>query len=119
MHFARQWNTTKTGVRQDSVYPPYYLVYLPYELLTSLSESGQGCHIKFNPFNVSMFADYLLIVSSSIRSLQVLVDKCITKLKAMDMIFNVGKSSCIRVGPGAIYHSYKSCRPFQRLRIII
>jgi len=89
-----------TGVRQGNVLSPLLFGVFVNELLSSLSESGQGCHIKFTPFNVFMFADNFLIVSLSILSQQVLVDKCITKLKAMDMIVNPSKSSCIRIGPG-------------------
>jgi len=69
-------------------YPLYSLAFFVNEVLASLSESRQGCHIKFTLFNVFMFADNILIVSPYVRSLQTLVDICITKLKAMDMIVN-------------------------------
>jgi len=92
-----------TGVRQGNVLSPLLFGLFVNELLSSLSESGQGCHIKFTPFNVFMFADDLLIVCPSIISLQVLVDKCITKLKAMDMTVNASKSSCIRIVPGCCH----------------
>jgi len=45
-----------------------------------------------------MFADDLLI--DYIRSLQALVDKCITKLTAIHMIVNASKSACIQVVAG-------------------
>jgi len=83
-----------TAVRQGNVLSPLLFGVFVNELLSSLSESGQGCHIKFTPFNVFMFAVDLLIVFPSIMSLQMLVDKCITKLKALDMIVNASKSSC-------------------------
>ena len=90
-----------TGVRQGSILSPLLFGVFINKLITDMSASGIGCHIKFIPLNVFLFADDLLIVAPSILSLQLLVDKCILILANMDMKVNALKSCCLRVGPGS------------------
>lgn len=90
-----------TGVRQGSILSPLLFGVFINKLITDMSSSGIGCHIKFVPLNVFLFADDLLIVAPSITSLQLLVDRCICILRNMDMKVNAGKSCCLRVGPGS------------------
>ena len=56
-----------TEVRQGSIWPVLFGVFVN-KLLTDLSISGLGCHIRFILFNVFLFADDILIVAPSIRS---------------------------------------------------
>ena len=60
--------TTGIRVRLGSILSPLFVGVFINNLLTKLSDFGLGCHIKFTPFNVFMFANDLLIVAHSIRS---------------------------------------------------
>ena len=45
------------------------------------------------------YADDILLITSSVSELQSLVTACEELLLGLDMSLNVGKSSCIRIGP--------------------
>lgn len=45
-----------------------------------------------------MYADDLLLLSLSISELQIMIDICVAELGLIDMVLNVNKSTCIRVG---------------------
>ena len=45
-----------------------------------------------------MYADDIILMSISVTDLQALVDICVTEFEELDMIINIKKSMCIRVG---------------------
>ena len=45
-----------------------------------------------------MYADDIILMSISVTDLQALIDICATEFEELDMIINIKKSMCIRVG---------------------
>jgi exonuclease III len=79
------------GVRQGSVLSPYlFAVYL--DELADRRSNGRFSYII-------LYADDILLVSSSLCELQILLHACERELKWLDMAINVNKSCCIRIGP--------------------
>ena len=79
------------GVRQGSVLSPYlFSVYI--------DDVGKLCDFRNGSF-VLLYADDILLITSSVSELQSLVTACEELLLGLDMSLNVGKSSCIRIGP--------------------
>ena len=50
-------------------------------------------------FNAIMYADDLLLLSISLRDLQLMVDLCNKEFKAIGLSLNTAKSACLRIGP--------------------
>ena len=86
------------GVRQGGVLSPVLFACYVDEMLRKLNNSGLGCHINHLCYNAIMYADDILLMSISICDLQKLVDICSKELILIDMIINVSKSVCMRVG---------------------
>jgi len=79
------------GVRQGSVLSPYlFAVYL--DDLADRKSNGRFSYII-------LYADDILLLSSSLCELQNLLCACELELKWLDMTINVKKSCCIRIGP--------------------
>ena len=79
------------GVRQGSVLSPFlFAVYL--DDLADRRSNGRFSY-------VILYADDILLVSSSLCDLQILLHACERELKYLDMSINVNKSCCIRIGP--------------------
>ena len=75
------------GVRQGSVLSLYlFSVYI--------DDVGQLCDFRNGSF-VLLYADNILLITSSVSELQSLVTACEELLLGLDMSLNVGKSSCI------------------------
>jgi len=86
----------KFGVRQVS--SPFFAIYL-YELAQSYL-ALQGSYIV-------LYTDDILILSPSIRQLEVTLRNCELEMDALDMAVNFKKLSCMRVGPMMFYvHQY-------------
>lgn len=79
------------GVRQGSVLSPHlFAIYL--DDIVGRFYPGRGVH-------VILYADDILLISPSITGLQQLVDSCEIELNWLDMLINVKKSCCMRIGP--------------------
>ena len=79
------------GVRQGSVLSPnLFAVYL--DDLADRKSNGRFSYII-------LYADDILLLSSSLCELQNLLHACECELKWLDMTINVNKSCCIRIGP--------------------
>ena len=88
----------KAGVRQGGVLSPYLFAIFVDDLLIKLQHSSLGCHISRNCLNAIMYADDLLLMSISVNDLQLMVDLCIEEFENLDMLINVKKSVCMRIG---------------------
>jgi hypothetical protein len=47
---------------------------------------------------ILMYADDLVLISSSLRGLQGMIDLCISELNSLDLVINAKKSVCLRIG---------------------
>ena len=73
------------GVRQGSVLSPYLFSIYIYD-------AGKLCDFRNGSF-VLLYADDILLISSSVSELQSLVTACEKVLLALDMSLNAGKSN--------------------------
>ena len=79
------------GVRQGSVLSPFlFAIYL--DDLADRRSNGRRSYII-------LYADDILLLSSSLCELQDLLHACEQELKWLDMSINIGKSGCMRIGP--------------------
>lgn len=79
------------GVRQGSVLSPFlFAIYL--DDIADHRSNGRFSYII-------LYADDILLLSSSLHELQNLLHICEVKLKLLDMSINVKKSCCMRIGP--------------------
>jgi len=58
------------------------------DILQKLEKSILGCHVKYICYNALMYADDLILISSSMRDLQLLVNICTDKLSGLNMLVN-------------------------------
>jgi len=73
------------GVRQGSILSPFLFAVYVDNVLCRLHSMDAGCHINFVNFNSLMYADDLLILSLSLRDLQLMVNICSEELAKIDM----------------------------------
>ena len=79
------------GVRQGSVLcPSLFAIYLDNLARSSLLTRGMY---------VILYADYILLITPSICTLEKLLRICERELNLLDMVINVRKSCCVRIGP--------------------
>src|SRR5207244_11923819 len=88
------------GVRQGGVFSPSLFAIFVDDVLEKLQRSSLGCRLKGLMFNAIMYADDLLLLSSSITDLQKMVNLCVREFEAIDLSINLQKSCCVRIGYG-------------------
>ena len=86
------------GVRQGGVLSPVFFAIFVNSVIIAVERSGLGCRIGFNCLSIIMYADDLLLISSSITHLKQLIDICISEFNKLDLAINGKKSGCIRFG---------------------
>ena len=90
----------QAGVRQGGVLSPVlFTVYID-SLIVALQSRGLGCQIGFMCFGILMYADDLILISSSVTEMQKMINVCTDELDKLDLSINIKKSVCIRVGRG-------------------
>ena len=81
------------GVRQGSVLAPLlFAVYI--DDIAELFSFRRGVHIV-------IYADDIILVTSSVSELQNALSLCQSELESLDMSLNARKSCCLRIGPRA------------------
>ena len=79
-----------SGVRQGSVLSPYlFAVYV--------DDVGKLFNVHFGTYIV-LYADDILLLAPSVTVLQRLLQACEEDLNSIDMVINIKKSSCMRIG---------------------
>lgn len=92
-----------SGVRQGGILSPLlFNVYVDC-IISKLRESKLGCSIKHVYVGCIMYADDLLLISSSIFELQCMLNVCGDLGHRLGIIFNGSKSSCLMIGPSTLY----------------
>ena len=86
------------GIRQGGVLSPYLFAVFIDGVVQRVQASGIGCYVKFICFNIILYADDILLLAPSVTALQQLLHICETELACLDMVINVGKSACMRIG---------------------
>jgi len=88
-----------SGLRQGSILSPLlFSVYIDI-LVAELSKSQSGCYVHGIFLGCILYADDIVLLSLSIRSLQHMLDISIAAIHNLDLRFNVSKSACCRFGP--------------------
>lgn len=101
-----RWNNSlsdlfhvKSGVRQGGILSPaLFNVYIDC-VINKLRASQLGCHIGSLYIAVVLFADDILLLSSSFMELQRMIDLCVESGDEIGLKFNAAKSHCMIIGP--------------------
>ena len=82
----------KSGCPKDSIFGPKLFSLVVDELLKHLEEAYVGCRVGLRFACAIAYADDLVLLTSSERQLQLMLDLCVNFGKECDLSFNVKKS---------------------------
>ena len=86
------------GVRQGGVLSPILFSLYVDDALVRLNETDLGCNLCGLFINAIMYADDIILMSPSIKSLQNLVNLCELEFRDINLGFNVSKCASLRIG---------------------
>jgi exonuclease III len=86
------------GVRQGGVLSPVLFTLYVDDIIVKLRSARLGCSIHNVYVGCVMYADDLVLIASSISTMQSMVNICAGEMAYLDMRFNVAKSSVMRIG---------------------
>ena len=96
--YFSDWFSILAGVRQGGILSPnFYCIYVD-DLVSLLSETGIGCHIRDVFLSVLLYADDMALVSPSVKGLQRLLSICEIFCQDWDICLNSKKSKCMAFG---------------------
>jgi len=73
-----------SGVKQGGILSPHLFALFVDKVLSKLELSGLGCYISYKCYNSFMYADDLIIISSTVTDLQLLFSLCSEILTTLD-----------------------------------
>ena len=90
--------SARNGVKQGGVLSPHlFNIYID-ELLTRLANIGVGCHIGNRYFGSVAYADDIVLLCPTVRSMTIMLDTCDTFSKEYNITFNANKSKLLIFG---------------------
>lgn len=92
------------GVRQGGILSPYLFTIYVDRLLIDLGQMQYGCRINYECLNSFMYADDLILLSSSVTDMQKMLDFCQNFFHCIDMPVNVNKCKVLRIGAESHLH---------------
>jgi len=92
------------GVRQGGVLSPILFTLYVDDIIVKLRSSNIGCSIHNVYVGCVMYADDLVLIASSISTMQAMINLCSEEISYLDMRFNVAKSSVMRIGKRYKHH---------------
>ena len=93
-----RWFRLSCGIRQGWVLSPYLFAIYIDSLVEKVQACGYGCYLRRTCISIILYADALLL-APSVSSLQLIFSVCEKELHRLDMMINVKKSLCLRIGP--------------------
>ena len=87
-----------SGIRQGGILSPLLFSVYINSLLIKLDK--YGCFINGICYGSIMYADDLVLLSNSLREMQIMLDICCSELDKMGLFLNEGKSYLMRFGKG-------------------
>ena len=96
--------SVSSGVRQGGILSPSLFNLYVNCFITQLRNSDLGCHVKNIYLGCLMYADDLLLISSSVIDLQRMLNICGMIGDGLEIKFNGSKSKCIVIGPKKVHN---------------
>ena len=87
-----------SGIRQGGVCSTWFFNVYINDLISILEKSGMGCHMLHEFMGCVLYADDIILLSGSVRQLQLMLNLC--NIYAIDccLTFNNAKSYCLAFG---------------------
>ena len=92
-----------SGVRQGGVTSAYLFNIYVDDILSYISNLSPGCRVGINKINIQAYADDMVLLSQSYKSLQFLIDKISELLTIRGLILNSDKTVIIVFHKNEIY----------------
>ena len=77
------------GIRQGGVLSPYLFAIYVDSLVNKVQSCGHGCYVRYTCVSFLLYANDILLLASSVSSLQLLLGVCEKELERIDMNINV------------------------------
>ena len=92
--------SVSSGVRQGSTLSPALFNVFINKIIVILKLESLGCHINNTWIGCVLYADDIILMAASVRSLQRMLNKCNEVIGGLGLAFNCNKSCCFVVGRG-------------------